>query len=79
MENRREHDAPNGVSLIAVVPAPFDPATTDQPFGQRWGGHVIRLAAEHIAALQAGQTLALDVQSEYVVFVQLSEPKEPTP
>jgi hypothetical protein len=64
---------------IAIVPGPFDPETTDQPFGQRWGGQVARLGSEHIAALQAGQTLALDVQGEYVVFVQLSESRENTP
>ena len=27
------------------------------------------LAAEHLAALQAGQTLALDVQNEYIAFL----------
>ena len=56
-----------------IVPKPFDPETTDQPFGQRWGGQTIHLGSEHIAALQAGQTLAMDVQGEYVIFVQLSE------
>lgn len=64
---------------IAIVPEPFDPETTNQPFGQRWGGQVVRLRSEHIAALQAGQTLALDVQGEYVVFVQLSESRENAP
>ena len=64
---------------IAIVPAPFDPDSTDQPFGQRWGGQVIRLGSEHITALQAGQTLALDMLDEYVVFLQLSESKETTP
>jgi hypothetical protein len=59
---------------VEIVSQPFDPETTVGPFGQRWGGQVIRLDSEHIAALQAGQTLALDVQSEYVVFVQLAEP-----
>ena len=27
------------------------------------------LSAEHLAALQAGQTLALDVQNEYIAFL----------
>ena len=31
------------------------------------------LAAEHLAALQAGQTLALDVQSEYIAFLISAE------
>ena len=30
---------------------------------------VFRLSAEHLAALQAGQTLALDVQNEYIAFL----------
>jgi hypothetical protein len=64
---------------IAIVPEPFNPETTNQPFGRRWGGQVVRLGSEHIAALQAGQTLAVDVQGEYVVFVQLSESRENAP
>ena len=45
----------------------------ETPFGHRWGGDVIQLSAEHLAALQAGQTLALDVQNEYVVFIKTAE------
>jgi len=58
-------------SPIALVPESFDAsAGVTTPFGTRWGGQVIELAPEHLAALQAGQTLALDVQSEYVVFLK---------
>ena len=42
----------------------------ETPFGHRWGGDVVRLSVAHIAALQAGQTLAVDVQNEYVVFLK---------
>jgi len=35
---------------------------------------LFRLSAEHLAALQAGQTLALDVQNEYIAFLISAEP-----
>ncbi len=59
---------------LAMVPDAFDATNgVETPFGHRWGGDVIRLSAEHLAALQAGQTLALDVQDEYVVFLKCAE------
>ena len=61
----------------AIVSEPFDPETTKHPFGQRWGGQVVRLGPEHLAALQSGQTLALDVQGEYIIFVQLPKTQQP--
>ena len=61
---------------VAIVPDSFDATDgTATPFGKRWGGEVIRLSPEHLAALQAGQTLALDVQEEYVVFLKATEPE----
>lgn len=56
---------------IAIVNEPFAVEDHETPFGQRWGGEVFTLTAEHLAALQAGKTLALDVQNEYVTFVCL--------
>lgn len=56
---------------IAIVNEPFSVEDQQTPFGQRWGGEVFTLTAEHLAALQAGKTLALDVQNEYVTFVCL--------
>ena len=56
---------------IAIVNEPFSVEDQPNPFGQRWGGEVFTLTAEHLAALQAGKTLALDVQNEYVTFLCL--------
>ena len=59
---------------IAIVPDAFDATNgAETPFGRRWGGDVFELSAEHLAALQAGQTLALDVQSEYIAFLKAAE------
>jgi hypothetical protein len=60
---------------VVVVDHPFNVDETEQPFGKRWGGECFTLTIEHLAALQAGKTLALDVQNEYVTFVRL-EPAE---
>jgi hypothetical protein len=55
---------------VVVVPDAFDASNgVKTPFGHRWGGEVFRLTAEHLAALQTGRTLAVDVQGEYVVFL----------
>ena len=40
------------------------------PFGDRYGKQLIRLAPEHMMALAAGETIALDVMSEYVVLLK---------
>ncbi len=56
---------------VAIVDQPFSVDETEQPFGKRWGGECFTLNAEHLTALQAGKTLALDVQNEYVTFVRL--------
>ena len=58
---------------LAIVDAPFDVEETDQPFGQRWGGEIMTLSKEHLAALREGKLLAVDVMNEYVVFLRLQE------
>ncbi len=58
---------------IVIVDQPFPVENHETPFGQRWGGEVFTLTDEHLAALQAGQTLALDVQNEYVTFVRMKK------
>jgi hypothetical protein len=63
-----KQDAESG---IVIVDKPFSVDETEQPFGKRWGGECFTLTSEHLAALQAGKTLALDVQNEYVTFVRL--------
>jgi len=58
-------------STLAIVNAPFDVEKTDQPFGERWGGEIMTLTKEHLAALQEGKLVAVDVMNEYVVFLRL--------
>jgi hypothetical protein len=54
-----------------IVPDTSDVTNgAETPFGHRWGGDVFLLSTEHFVALQAGQTLALDVQSEYIAFLK---------
>lgn len=59
---------------IAIVDEVFDVEETDQPFGRRYAGQVVRLNETHIAALKAGKVLAIDDQGEYVVFIELEKP-----
>ena len=59
-------------SPVQIVDQPFATDGSETPFGQRWGGEYFTFTAEHLAALQAGQTLALDVLNEYVAFVRLA-------
>jgi Abi-like protein len=62
---------------IATVESVFDASDGAQtPFGRRWGGDVISLTHSHIESIQQGQTLALDVMSEYVVFLKMEEARE---
>jgi len=61
---------------IAIVEGAFEPEETEFPFGKRWGGELFRLSPEHLAALQSGKTLALDVMSEYVTFIALEKPND---
>lgn len=52
-------------NTMAIVDRAFDPEVTPSPFGKRWGGELFMLSPAHLAALQAGETLALDVMGEY--------------
>jgi hypothetical protein len=61
----------NADPRIAIVDAVCDVEESEQPFGKRWRQEEVVLSAEHLAALQEGKILALDVQEEYVVFVKL--------
>ena len=61
-------------TTVETVPEPFDASNgSETPFGHRWGGNIFTLTAEHITAMKDGQTIALDVMNEYVVFLK-SEP-----
>lgn len=57
--------------ILAIVDAPFNVEETDKPFGKRWGGETMTLTQEHLAALQEGKLVAVDVMNEYVLFLRL--------
>ena len=63
-------------SSLAIVDAPFEVEETEQPFGKRWGGEIMTLTKEHLAALQEGKLVAVDVMNEYVVFLRLQTKSE---
>ncbi len=66
--------APVSMSILESVAEPFDVSNgAETPFGHRWGGDVFSLSNEHFETLRSGQTLALDVMSEYVVFLKQVE------
>lgn len=58
---------------IAIVDAVCDVEESEQPFGKRWRQALVYLKTEYLAALQSGKLLALDVQGEYVMFVQMDK------
>lgn len=59
----------NPDARIAIVDTIYDVEQSKKPFGKRWRQEEVVLGAEHLAALQEGKLLAMDVQEEYVVFV----------
>jgi hypothetical protein len=78
MNSENHHPGKEETPAIVIVPDAFDAANgAETPFGRRWGGDVFRLSAEHLAALQAGQSLALDVQNEYIAFLKCDESAKP--
>lgn len=58
---------------IVIVEDTFNPEEVNSPFGKRWGGELFKLTPEHVEALQAGETLAIDVMAEYVAFIALEK------
>ena len=59
--------------VLAIVDKPYETLETNPPFGKRWGNEIRTLTQEHLAALQDGKMVALDVQGEYVVFLQMEK------
>jgi hypothetical protein len=57
---------------IAVLDEVCDVEETERPFGKRWHQEEVILSPEHVAALQTGKVLAVDVGEEYVVFLRLN-------
>ena len=59
---------------VAIVNEAMNPHDGDTVFGQRWGnGEVITITPKEWRALMDGKLLALDVEGEYVVYLQLDE------
>jgi hypothetical protein len=61
---------------LLIADQPFATDGTETPFGLRWGGECVTLTPKHLAALQAGKTIALDVMGEYVTFLRLDRTGE---
>lgn len=56
---------------VAIVNEALDPLDGDTVFGQRWGsGALIKLTPKELDALNEGQIIAIDVEGEYVVYLQ---------
>ncbi|MDD4539946.1 MAG: PDDEXK nuclease domain-containing protein, partial [Lentisphaeria bacterium] len=66
----REAPAAYGTDRVRIVDAPFATSGAETPFGCRRDGGTIPLSPEHLAALAAGKTLALDVRDEYVAILK---------
>lgn len=77
LEKLRRHwpaatTVPATLGTIEILPAPLSATNgIETPFGHRWGGDVFRLMPEHLSAMLSGHTLALDVMSEFITFLQL--------
>jgi hypothetical protein len=62
---------------VAIVNEALDPLDGDTVFGQRWGlGALIKLTPKELDALNDGKILAVDVEGEYVVYLQMDEEAE---
>ena len=57
----------------AIVDMPYDIENSIQPFGKRWGGQTITLDENDLQQLQAGKFIALDIENEYVVYLQIEK------
>ena len=65
-------------AAIHTVDEPFDASNgVHTPFGVRWGGTVFSLSSDHFEIIRQGQALALDVMSEYVVFLKADPKPDP--
>ena len=40
------------------------------PFGKRWGGQTVTLTQEDIENLKNGKLIGLDIQNEYIIYLQ---------
>ena len=59
---------------VAIVNEALDPLDGDTVFGQRWGlGSLIKLTLEELNALNEGRIIAVDVEGDYVVYLQRND------
>lgn len=58
---------------LLVVDNVCDVEDTEKPFGKRYGQREIILTPEHLAALNSGKVIAIDVSGEYVVFLSFEK------
>ena len=62
---------------VAIVNEVMDPLDGDTVFGQRWGsGELIRITSKELNALMEGKIIAVDVEGESVVYLQLGAESE---
>jgi hypothetical protein len=58
--------------VIAVTDECIAVDEGDTVFGKRWASQLIEVSPEQLESLQRGKYLALDVQGEYIVYLQLT-------
>jgi hypothetical protein len=62
---------------VAIVNEVLDPMEGETVFGQRWGtGAMVKLTAVELDALYDGAILAVDVEGEYVVYLQVEDAED---
>lgn len=62
---------------ISIVDEPMDADEGETIFGQRWGKQVFRLTEAELEALRQGRYVALDIQGEYIAYLQIDGGKSP--
>ncbi len=55
---------------ILITDKIVDVTEENTVFGKRWWSQLVRINDKHLEALAEGKYLALDVQGEYVVYLQ---------
>ena len=63
----QESSVPYAPEQVGIVDGPF---ASNNLFGSRRNGGTATLSARHLEALQNGQTIAIDIQNEYVTFLK---------
>lgn len=55
---------------IAATDQIVDADTENTVFGKRWGSQLFRLTERDIEALRQGKYLALDINGEYIAYLE---------